>query len=153
KTVILACNQTAHLPRLRRKSFSHGKSHFVEPFQPYLQSSAIYSGKKFGKDTFHMKMKNRIRGFVLVSAAAVTPLFSLALVALSLFGEAAWSPSHSKTLTFAERVKYQRAIEEVYWHHRIWPKQNSKLKPSLDAVLSQADIEKKVEDYLRNSQL
>ena len=100
-----------------------------------------------------MKMKNRIRGFVLVSAAAVTPLFSLALVALSLFGEAAWSPSHSKTLTFAERVKYQRAIEEVYWHHRIWPTQNSKLKPSLDAVLSQADIEKKVEDYLRNSQL
>ena len=100
-----------------------------------------------------MKTKNKIRGFVLVSAAAATPLFSLALVAPSLFGEAAWSPSHSKTLTFAERVKYQRAIEEVYWHHRIWPKQNGKLKPSLDAVMSEADIEKKVEDYLRNSQL
>ena len=25
-------------------------------------------------------------------------------------------------LTFAERVAYQRAIEEVYWRHRIWPK-------------------------------
>ena len=25
-------------------------------------------------------------------------------------------------LTFAERVAYQQAIEEVYWHHRIWPK-------------------------------
>ena len=58
-----------------------------------------------------------------------------------------------RTLTFAERVKFQRAIEEVYWHHRIWPTQNSKLKPSLDAEMSPADIEKKVEDYLRNSQL
>ena len=47
---------------------------------------------------------------------------------------------------------YQRAIEEVYWRHRIWPKENSKPKPSLDAVLSQAQLEKKVASYLRNSQ-
>ena len=58
-------------------------------------------------------------------------------------------------LTFAERVAYQRAIEEVYWHHRIWPRNRGErpdLKPSLDAVMSQAELEKKVEDYLRNSQ-
>jgi hypothetical protein len=91
-----------------------------------------------------MKAKKKVCGFVLVSAAATTPIFFLALAALSLFGKAAWSPSHSKTLTFAERVKYQRAIEEVYWRHRIWPKENGKLKPSLNAVVSQADIEKKV---------
>ena len=30
-----------------------------------------------------------------------------------------------KALTFAERVAYQRAIEEVYWRHRIWPKRTS----------------------------
>ena len=47
---------------------------------------------------------------------------------------------------------YQRAIEEVYWRHRIWPKENSNPKPSLDAVMSQAQLEKKVKDYLRNSQ-
>src|SRR5215472_12298311 len=57
-----------------------------------------------------------------------------------------------KTLTFAERVTYQRAIEEVYWRHRIWPKENLNPKPSLDAVMSQAQIEKKVTDSLRNSQ-
>jgi hypothetical protein len=57
-----------------------------------------------------------------------------------------------RTLTFADRVAYQRAIEEVYWQHRIWPKANSGPKPSLDRVMSQAQIEKKVEDYLRNSQ-
>src|SRR5437773_11442468 len=56
-----------------------------------------------------------------------------------------------RTLTFEERVAYQRAIEEVYWRHRIWPKENSNPKPSLDAVISQAQLEKKVTDYLRNS--
>jgi hypothetical protein len=27
-----------------------------------------------------------------------------------------------RTLTFEERVSYQRAIEEVYWRHRISPR-------------------------------
>jgi N-acetylneuraminic acid mutarotase len=57
-----------------------------------------------------------------------------------------------RTLTLEERVSYQRAIEEVYWRHRIWPKERPDPKPSLDAVMSQAQIEKKVRDYLRNSQ-
>ena len=57
-----------------------------------------------------------------------------------------------RTLTFEERVSYQRAIEEVYWRHRIWPKENADFKPQLDAVMSQAQLEKKVTDYLRNSQ-
>jgi len=55
-------------------------------------------------------------------------------------------------LTFAERLAYQRAIEEVYWRHRIWPTENAEPKPSLDAVVSRAQLETKVEDYLRNSQ-
>src|SRR6202035_6097327 len=58
----------------------------------------------------------------------------------------------NQTLTFADRVAYQRAIEEVYWQHRIWPAANSGPKPPLDKMMSQAQIEKKVEDYLRNSQ-
>ena len=49
-----------------------------------------------------------------------------------------------RTLSFAERVAYQRAIEDVYWRHRIWPDTNPGPKPSLDAVMSQAQIEKKV---------
>src|SRR5437773_914014 len=57
-----------------------------------------------------------------------------------------------RSLTFAERVAYQRAIEDVYWRHRIWPKERPDLKPSLDAVMSQAQLEKKVGDYLRKSQ-
>jgi N-acetylneuraminic acid mutarotase len=57
-----------------------------------------------------------------------------------------------RTLTFIERVAYQRAIEEVYWRHRIWPKERPDRKPSLDAVMSQGQLEKKVAKYLRNSQ-
>jgi N-acetylneuraminic acid mutarotase len=55
------------------------------------------------------------------------------------------------TLTFADRVAYQRAIEEVYWRHRIWPKDRPDPKPSLDAVMSPAHLEKKVAGYLRDS--
>ena len=57
-----------------------------------------------------------------------------------------------RTLTFAERIAYQRAIEDVYWRHRIWPKERPDPKPSVDAMISQAQLEKKVEDYLLNSQ-
>ena len=57
-----------------------------------------------------------------------------------------------QTLTFADRVACQRAIEEVYWQHRIWPAANGRPKPPLDRVMSHEAIEKKVEDYLRNSQ-
>src|SRR5437762_8890389 len=62
------------------------------------------------------------------------------------------SPPAALGLTFADRVAYQSAIEDVYWRHRIWPDTNPAPKPPLDKVMSQAQIEKKVEDYLRNSQ-
>src|SRR6266404_6998219 len=58
-----------------------------------------------------------------------------------------------RTLTFAGRVAYQYAIEEVYWRHRIWPKDNPESKPSLDDVMSREQVEKKVNDYLHRSQL
>lgn len=50
---------------------------------------------------------------------------------------------------------YQRAIEEVYWRHRIWPRNRGDRpdpKPSLDSVMPRAQLEKKVTDYLRKSQ-
>src|SRR4029077_2938891 len=62
------------------------------------------------------------------------------------------SNGSQRTLTFEERVSYQRAIEDVYWRHRIWPKERPDPKPSLDAVMTQAQREKKITDYLPNSQ-
>src|SRR5215475_7839682 len=63
--------------------------------------------------------------------------------------------SSRRTLSFAERVAYQHAIEDVYWRHRIWPSNRGDRpdsKPPLDAVMTQAQLEKKVADYLRKSQ-
>jgi len=57
-----------------------------------------------------------------------------------------------RTLTLVQRAAYQRAIEEVYWRHRIWPKENPNPKPSPDAVMPEAQLEEKVSDYLRKSQ-
>src|SRR6266581_5704892 len=71
---------------------------------------------------------------------------------LAFFHREAATNVSQRTLTFAERTAYQRMIEEVYWRHRIWPKERLEPKPSLDAVMSQAQLETKVEDYLRNSQ-
>src|SRR5262249_1354646 len=70
------------------------------------------------------------------------------------YGSAAKSPSQPSMLSFVERVAYQRAIEEVYWRHRIWPRnsgENPFPKPSFDAVMSQAQLENKVKGYLRDS--
>ena len=56
-----------------------------------------------------------------------------------------------RTITVAERVAYQYGIEEVYWRHRIWPKDNPGPKPPLDAVIPRDQLERKVENYLRKS--
>jgi hypothetical protein len=53
-----------------------------------------------------------------------------------------------RTLTFAERIACQYAIEDVYWRHRIWPEENLDPKPSLDAVMPQAQVETMLADYL-----
>ena len=94
-----------------------------------------------------MRTKSKISGYVLRSSAA-TLVFSCAVVGLS----SATAIQRNQTLTFAERVAYQRAIEDVYWRHRVWPEENRSPKPSLDEVMSAEQIEKKVEDYLRDSQ-
>ena len=98
-----------------------------------------------------MQRKTNIRGFIRRSVAAIL-VSCLVLVAPGFSGKGASSSGQAKTLGFAERVTYQHAIEEVYWRHRIWPKESSDPKPSLDDVMSQAQLEKKVADYLRKSQ-
>jgi N-acetylneuraminic acid mutarotase len=126
-----------------------------------------------------MKTKSKLSAYILRGSTTAL-LFSWVLVALCLAthvpeqgpkaipprNNASFGPNthqstaslpasatrNNRSLSFAERVAYQRAIEDVYWRHRIWPKQNPDPKPSLDAVMSQAQLETKVEDYLRNSQ-
>ena len=69
------------------------------------------------------------------------------------FRPEATNTASQRTLTFANRVAYQRAVEQVYWQHRVWPKENPRSKPSLDEVMSQQQIEQKAQEYLHNSRL
>src|SRR5437879_3115525 len=110
-----------------------------------------------------MKTKSRLNAYILRGSTTAL-LFSCVIVALcSAINLPEQAPKAlppqdnaafgaSRTLSFAERVAYQTAIEDVYWHHRIWPKTNYGPKPPLDKVMSQAQIEKKVREYLRDSQ-
>src|SRR5438477_1963247 len=82
---------------------------------------------------------------------AIACLIATGTVITLLRSEAATKVSQ-RTLTFAQRVAYQRAIEDVYWRHRIWPEENRSPKPSLDTVVPRAQLAKKVADYLRDSQ-
>jgi len=88
---------------------------------------------------------------LLVFGAAACSMLSGAM--LAFFCPEAPSTPSMRTLTFADRVAYQRAIEDVYWRHRIWPKEHRDPKPPLDSVMPQAQLEKKVADYLRKSQM
>ncbi|HEY6154835.1 MAG TPA: hypothetical protein VIW07_13935 [Candidatus Udaeobacter sp.] len=95
-------------------------------------------------------------GFIAASAAFQSPnKWYKSAVATSSYDNMIKSPSQVRGLSFAERVAYQRAIEEVYWRHRIWPRnsgENPAPKPPLDAVMSQGQLENKVTDYLQKSQ-
>src|SRR5436190_12699875 len=105
-----------------------------------------------------MKTKTHFQSGFLDSRASVILLLcaiaSLVLAGslLGFFRAEAPAKVSYRTLTFAERVSYQRTIEDVYWRHRIWPKERPDPKPPLDAVMSQAQLENKVADYLRKSQ-
>jgi len=85
------------------------------------------------------------------AAARITVSF---LVVASLFlstGSSSAVPPSRTDLTLQDRVRAQRAIEEVYSKHRIWPAENPGAKPPLEAVLSEAQLRAKVEDSLRKS--
>jgi hypothetical protein len=81
-----------------------------------------------------------IRSFASLPLALVVSVFSLAS-----------SPARSRELSFDERVAAQKAIEQVYWNHRVWPKDNPGPKPPLAAVMPDDAIRAKVEDYLKKS--
>jgi hypothetical protein len=114
-----------------------------------------------------MKTKSKISGHI-IRGGAWAVFLSVAFIALSsasnspntwrksagtagVYDTTVKTSSQPRAFSFAEGVAYQRAIEDVYWRHRIWPKENPNPKPSLDAVMSQAQLENKVTGDLRDS--
>lgn len=54
-------------------------------------------------------------------------------------------------VSLEQRIAYTKALEEVYWHHMIWPASNSQPKPKLEKVLPESVLRLKAEDILRKS--
>ena len=107
-----------------------------------------------------MKTKSNISAYIIRSALWTGFLsFGFIALALAVNSPSGWQksaqaavgynrtvkvPVQARVLSFAKRVAYQRAIEDVYWRHRIWPRsrgENPDPKPSLDAVMTQAQLE------------
>lgn len=78
-------------------------------------------------------MKNSLIAVVVVLTVCSAPLFS----------------QQTRTVDLAERAAREFAVQEVYWQHRIWPKENAAAKPALSAVLSPDQLQLKAEDALR----
>ncbi|HYE13836.1 MAG TPA: kelch repeat-containing protein, partial [Pyrinomonadaceae bacterium] len=97
------------------------------------------------------------------NSCALKPFAVLALLVVACCAVVASAPfasqsarSQSKagsgrTLSFSERVAYQRAVEEVYWRHTVWPKENTAFKPRLDEILPAEQTAARVEETLRKS--
>ena len=93
-----------------------------------------------------------LRAAIAVLLCALVGCSVLSATLLEFFSPLASLKVSGRTLSFDERVAYQRVIEEVYWRHRIWPNEARDQKPPLISVVSQPQLEKKVADYLRKSQ-
>ena len=80
-------------------------------------------------------------------------VFACVLIAslFCLWNQALATPKYSVPLTLEDRVQFQRAIEQVYYNHRIWPKENPSAKPPLDVMMPEASLRTKVEDSLKKS--
>ena len=60
--------------------------------------------------------------------------------------------SSGRAISFAERIQYQKVIDEIFWNHTAWPATNQAPKPAFDSVLSAEEIDLKVKQYLAKSE-
>jgi hypothetical protein len=136
-----------HPPAMQKKSISSST-----PARRSLSTRRRFARRLVGEAGFF-----RPKALILVvlsttAGCAITGTLLATAVKLTLLHPQAPANTSQTMLTFEERVSYQRAIEDVYWRHRVWPNERPDPKPSLDAVMSQGQLGKKVQRYLRKSQ-
>lgn len=109
--------------------------------------------------TSFCQLKKRFRAIALFYPRALVVLLFCGATCLTVTGTLPgfFHPEAQKrasggTLTFGESEVYQRAVEGVYSHYRVWPKDRPRVKPSLNSARFPGRTEKKGEDSLRNSQ-
>src|SRR5436309_13640325 len=66
------------------------------------------------------------------------PRSRMLVLACAVVATGGWRASGASPLEIETRIAAQRAIEGVYWQHRIWPSDNPDPKPSLGGVLSES---------------
>ena len=95
----------------------------------------------------------RFLGVAIVAIASISPGVRAAVspVRHATVMASAPSPSSGSGPTVDQRVVARRAIEQVYWDHRLWPSQNPGPKPPLSAVMPDSAIRAEVEDALKKS--
>src|SRR5262249_57877023 len=71
-----------------------------------------------------------LRASFAVLLCALVGCSVLSATLLGFFSPQAPLKVSERTLSFAERVTYQRAIEDVYWRHRIWPRNGGERRDS-----------------------
>jgi hypothetical protein len=76
---------------------------------------------------------------------------STLVLACVMLASGGLSESGASPLELERRVAAQRAIEDVYWRHRIWSPDNPGPKPSLDYVVPESALRASVEDDLLKS--
>jgi len=76
----------------------------------------------------------------------------LALLLLAGAAASVALPGAAAPPSLEERVAAQRAIEEVFWRHRVWPRENGTVKPSLAEVLPDSVIRERALDGLARSE-
>src|SRR5207247_1147114 len=98
-----------------------------------FRQQIIFTGKSFAIMSFNVSAPDMARLFC---AGIVCLLVGIPTLGLVFSSPEAPAKVSGRTLTFVERVAYQRAIEEVRWRHRIWPKENPGPKPPFQVIIS-----------------
>src|SRR5206468_6881403 len=123
----------------RRRPTQPDWLYFSQTLWRNVQSGTEEEMKTKSKSSGHIIRSAAYAVFLLVAFIAFSSAFQApnkwykSAVATGGYESTAKSQSQPRALSFAERVAFQRAIEDVYWHHRIWPRsrgENPDPKPS-----------------------
>ena len=76
----------------------------------------------------------------------------LLVLSLSFLACSAGASTFNHNLSLADRIAYQKVMDEVFWKHTIWPASNPQPKPTLRIMISDSEIRSKVEQYLIKSE-
>jgi hypothetical protein len=101
----------------------------------------MFQNKDVGKKRIFDTRRTRDIGGTNVKSVAKLSVVLCLLI--SIWSKTASAQPTHLTISFSERLAYQKAIEGVFWKHTIWPAENPQPKPALNAVMPQSVLQLK----------